>query len=58
DWAITIAKHGVGLVVKPMSLQYMVGGSVDYSVGLEGSRFIVTNSNAKSTCGCVSSFSV
>ena len=26
--------------------------------GLEGSRFIVTNPNAKSTCGCGSSFSV
>ncbi|HBK2727135.1 TPA: iron-sulfur cluster insertion protein ErpA, partial [Escherichia coli] len=26
--------------------------------GLEGSRFIVTNPNAKSTCGCGSSFSI
>ncbi|HCN5762600.1 TPA: iron-sulfur cluster insertion protein ErpA, partial [Escherichia coli] len=25
---------------------------------LEGSRFIVTNPNAKSTCGCGSSFSI
>ncbi len=38
-----------------MSLQYLVGGSVDYTEGLEGSRFIVTNPNAKSTCGCGSS---
>lgn len=30
-----------------MSLQYLVGGSVDYTEGLEGSRFIVTNPNAK-----------
>lgn len=42
----------------PMSLQYLVGGSVDYTEGLEGSRFIVTNPNAKSTCGCGSSFSI
>ena len=48
----------VGLVVDPMSLQYLVGGAVDYTEGLEGSRFIVTNPNAKSTCGCGSSFSV
>ena len=34
------------------------GGSVDYTEGLEGSRFIVTNPNAKSTCGCGSSFSI
>ncbi|MEZ2696779.1 iron-sulfur cluster insertion protein ErpA [Hafnia alvei] len=55
---MTIEKQGVMLVVDPMSLQYLVGGSVDYTEGLEGSRFIVTNPNAKSTCGCGSSFSV
>lgn len=44
---MTIEKQGVGLVVDPMSLQYLVGGSVDYTEGLEGSRFIVTNPNAK-----------
>ena len=43
---MTIEKQGVGLVVDPMSLQYLVGGSVDYTEGLEGSRFIVTNPNA------------
>jgi iron-sulfur cluster insertion protein len=41
-----------------MSYQYLVGGSVDYTEGLEGSRFIVDNPNADSTCGCGSSFSV
>ncbi|AHF73363.1 putative iron binding protein from the HesB_IscA_SufA family [Candidatus Sodalis pierantonius str. SOPE] len=54
----TIEKQAVALVVDPMSLQYLVGGSVDYSEGLEGSRFIVTNPNAKTTCGCGSSFSI
>ncbi|MFD1804042.1 iron-sulfur cluster insertion protein ErpA [Mixta tenebrionis] len=58
DGDMTIEKAGVSLVVDPMSLQYLVGGSVDYTEGLEGSRFIVTNPNAKSTCGCGSSFSV
>ena len=55
---MTSEKQGVGLVVDPMSLQYLVGGSVDYTEGLEGSRFIVNNPNAKSTCGCGSSFSI
>ncbi|NCB90772.1 MAG: iron-sulfur cluster insertion protein ErpA, partial [Gammaproteobacteria bacterium] len=32
--------------------------AVDYTEGLEGSRFVVTNPNAKSTCGCGSSFSI
>ena len=55
---MTMQKPGVSLVVDPMSLQYLVGGSVDYTEGLEGSRFIVTNPNAKTTCGCGSSFSI
>ena len=55
---MTIEKQGVALVVDPMSLQYLVGGSVDYTEGLEGSRFVVTNPNATSTCGCGSSFSI
>jgi iron-sulfur cluster insertion protein len=51
DGDMTIEKQGVALVVDPMSLQYLVGGSVDYTEGLEGSRFVVTNPNATSTCG-------
>ncbi|WP_435955176.1 iron-sulfur cluster insertion protein ErpA [Dryocola sp. BD626] len=58
DGDMTIEKQGVALVVDPMSLQYLVGGAVDYTEGLEGSRFVVSNPNAKSTCGCGSSFSV
>lgn len=54
----TIEKNGVALVVDPMSLQYLIGGTIDYIEGLQGSRFIVENPNAKSTCGCGSSFSV
>ncbi|MGL9760538.1 MAG: iron-sulfur cluster insertion protein ErpA [Symbiopectobacterium sp.] len=58
DGDMTIEKQGVTLVVDPISLQYLVGGSVDYTEGLEGSRFVVINPNAKSTCGCGSSFSI
>lgn len=58
DDDILIKKHGVELVVDPISLQYLVGSLVDYSEDLEGSRFIIRNPNAKTTCGCGSSFSV
>ncbi len=58
DGDFTLEREGVVLVVDPMSLQYLVGAEVDYSEGLEGSRFHVTNPNAKSTCGCGSSFSI
>ena len=53
-----IDKNGVSLIIDSMSYQYLVGGSIDYIEGLEGSRFIVDNPNADSTCGCGSSFSI
>lgn len=53
-----VNKDSVTLVVDPMSLQYLVGGEVDYVDNLEGSRFLVNNPNATTTCGCGSSFSV
>ena len=55
---VQIHKHDVSLIVDPMSLQYLMGGVVDYQEGLEGSRFIVDNPNVTSTCGCGASFSV
>ncbi|AFT79518.1 HesB protein family [Alteromonas macleodii str. 'Black Sea 11'] len=55
---MTIEKDSVTMVVDPMSLQYLVGGVVDYVDGLEGSRFLVQNPNATTTCGCGASFSV
>ncbi|MBE0362881.1 iron-sulfur cluster insertion protein [Pseudoalteromonas ulvae UL12] len=55
---LEIEKSGVTLVIDPMSIQYLVDGEVDYTEGLEGSRFFVNNPNATATCGCGSSFSV
>lgn len=53
-----IENSGVTLSVDPMSLQYLVGGTVDFIDGLEGARFLVDNPNATATCGCGSSFSI
>lgn len=58
DGDTTIENCGVTLVVDPMSLQYLIGGEVDYTEGLEGARFFVNNPNATTTCGCGASFSV
>ncbi|MDD9158112.1 iron-sulfur cluster insertion protein ErpA [Aliivibrio sp. S4TY2] len=55
---MTLVNDGVTLVVDPMSLQYLIGGVVDYTEGLEGSRFFIDNPNATTTCGCGASFSV
>jgi iron-sulfur cluster insertion protein len=49
---------GVTALVDPMSFQYLAGAEVDYKEGLEGSRFVISNPNADTTCGCGSSFSV
>jgi len=54
----TIVTEGVALVVDAMSQQYLMGARVDYEEGLEGSRFVIHNPNAQTTCGCGSSFSV
>ncbi len=53
-----VEKDGVHMVVDAMSLQYLVGAEIDYEDGLEGSRFVIHNPNAQTTCGCGSSFSM
>ena len=53
-----VTKEGVAMVVDSLSYQYLVGAEVDYEEGLQGSRFLVKNPNAKATCGCGSSFSI
>jgi iron-sulfur cluster insertion protein len=55
---LALEKEGVTLLVDAMSFQYLVGATIDYQEGLEGSRFVITNPNATATCGCGSSFSV
>lgn len=53
-----IDNHSVRVVVDPISLQYLDGSAVDYKEALQGAHFLVTgNPNAKTTCGCGSSFS-
>lgn len=54
---LAIEREGVTLLVDPLSLQYLVGAEVDYSEGLSGAQFVIRNPNAKTTCGCGSSFS-
>jgi iron-sulfur cluster insertion protein len=47
------------LIVDAMSMQYFDNATIDFtSDKLKGSQFVISNPNAKSTCGCGSSFSV
>ena len=57
DGDTTVEKNGVKLLIDPMSFQYLVGADIDYTEGLEGAQFVIRNPNAKTTCGCGSSFS-
>jgi len=51
-----LVRHGVTLLVDPLSMPYLEGAEIDYKEDLEGERFIINNPNATTTCGCGSSF--
>ena len=55
---LAIVTDDVTLLVDPLSLQYLMGAEVDYAESLHGAQFVIRNPNAKSTCGCGSSFTV
>ena len=47
----------VKLLVDMMSFQYLNGATIDYREDINGAQFVIKNPNAKTTCGCGSSFS-
>ena len=47
----------VKVVVDSASAELLTGATLDYSDGLQGAGFHITNPNATRTCGCGSSFS-
>ena len=49
--------NGVRLFVDPISMRYLKGAEVDFVDNNMGGGFTIKNPNAKSTCGCGSSFS-
>jgi iron-sulfur cluster assembly accessory protein len=50
--------NGVRLYIDPISMRYLTGAQVDFVDNLTGGGFTIKNPNAKSTCGCGSSFNV
>lgn len=49
--------HGVQVAVDPKSILFLKGTVLDFSDGLNGRGFEFNNPNAKTSCGCGSSFS-
>lgn len=48
--------EGIKVVVDMISSQYLQGATLDYKEEKFNSQFVISNPNAKSTCGCGSSF--
>lgn len=55
----TILTHdGSCVLIDSLSIQYLTGSELDYVENLQGSRFVIQNPIATTTCGCGMSFSV
>lgn len=48
----------VKLIVDSKSMVYLIGTTIDFTDGLNGSGFVFQNPNATRSCGCGSSFAV
>lgn len=55
---VVVEKDGAKVVIDPESLDIIAGSELDYVDGANGAKFEVNNPNAKSGCGCGSSFGV
>jgi iron-sulfur cluster assembly accessory protein len=58
DDDVTIERDGVTMLIDPVSLQYLAGSEVDFVDDLIGASFKVNNPQAKTSCGCGTSFSL
>ena len=50
------SKDGVTVVIDMISAQYLQDAELDYKEEKFNSQFVIRNPNAKTTCGCGSSF--
>ncbi|SNX67624.1 iron-sulfur cluster assembly accessory protein [Cereibacter ovatus] len=55
---LVIEKDGQKVLVDQVSLPFLQNAEIDYAEELIGSRFVINNPNASSSCGCGTSFSI
>ncbi len=55
---VVVEHGGARVLIDPASLDLLAGAELDYTDELMGSHFAVRNPNARSSCGCGTSFSV
>lgn len=53
-----IEEHGIQLYIDKKSYVFLAGTILEYLGGLNGKGFVFNNPNARTTCGCGTSFSV
>jgi len=53
-----LEEKGLNIFVDPMSFQYLDGTKLEYIESFQYTGFHFENPNAKSTCGCGSSFTI
>ena len=55
---LVISDQETKVVIDPVSLPFLQSSVIDWKVELVGSRFVIDNPNASSSCGCGTSFSI
>lgn len=58
DFKFRDSDNGAVLVIDPISMMYLDGAVLDMESSIEGEHFSINNPQAKSSCGCGSSFSI
>ena len=56
DWVSE--KDGESVVIDSISLPFLENSIIDFSEELIGAKFTIDNPNAKTSCGCGTSFSI
>ena len=55
---LVIARNDATVLIDPVSVGFLAGSEIDYVDDLIGASFKINNPNAKSSCGCGTSFSL
>ena len=55
---LVLTNNQASVVIDPISLDFLSGATIDFQEELIGSKFVINNPNATSSCGCGTSFSV
>ena len=55
---LILSENDCRVVIDPISLEFLSGAIIDFKEELIGSKFVIENPNATSSCGCGTSFSV